>query len=108
MKLLTNLSFAIIIAVFLAFAVPNSAFASNGNNFSNFTNFFHFNSNHGNDNNNNDNNNNDNKDKDKEDCKKHPEKRECHADVPEFGFVTGAIALLSSGGTFLFLKKRFN
>ena len=27
--------------------------------------------------------------------------------VPEFGFIPGVIALLSSGGSFLFLKKTF-
>lgn len=46
------------------------------------------------------------KDDDHDFCRKNPEKRECHIDVPEFGFIPGAIALLSSGGFFFFLKKR--
>ncbi|OGM10698.1 hypothetical protein A2Z22_05320 [Candidatus Woesebacteria bacterium RBG_16_34_12] len=28
--------------------------------------------------------------------------------VPEFGLIQGAVAMLSSGGAFYFLKKRFN
>ena len=28
--------------------------------------------------------------------------------VPEFGLVTGAVAMFTSGGAFLFLKKRYN
>ncbi len=39
-------------------------------------------------------------------CHLHPEFNGCHPSVPEFGLIPGAIALLSSGGTFLFLKKR--
>jgi hypothetical protein len=46
------------------------------------------------------------KNDDENDCQKHPERKECNASVPEFGVIPGAIALLTSGGTFIFLKKR--
>jgi hypothetical protein len=128
MKLFIILSFALLIFSGFALATPVSSFATNNNNNNNYTHFLAnwklwpiFN-NHNNkdnskkDNNNKDNNknnnnhndNNKNKPKDDNDCGKHPEKGECHVNVPEFGAIPGAIALVSSGGTFLYFKKRYN
>jgi len=113
-KFLINLSLALLIFSVFAFTIPTSVFAttvntniqtssSTGNNFiSNFIN------NWNGDNHNNDDDNDDDDDDDNDDkfCRKHPEHRKCRVDVPEFGMIPGVIAALTSGGTYLFLKKR--
>lgn len=44
----------------------------------------------------------------KNDCIKHPENPNCTVSVPEFGFVPGVVAALTSAGSFLVLKRRKN
>lgn len=102
MKLLSILLFAIISFSGYALATPVSSFAeSNSNN----------NSNHSNDKRDKDEDD-DKGDKDKDEeknvCKKHPEKPQCQVSVPEFGAIPGVIALITSGGTFFYFKRRYN
>src|ERR1035437_1873351 len=104
MKLLISLSFALLNFSGIALATPVSSFATTNNN----------NNQNQNHNQNDDKNCNKHperseckKEKDDKDCNKHPERNECHVSVPEFGTIPGAIALVSSGGSFLFLKKRY-
>lgn len=83
---------------------PNTALAGNnqgGNNNHNNNHCYGFPWNRHCDNNN-------DHDHDRDNCRKHPERGECHTSVPEFGMIPGAIALLSSGGTFLYMKKRYS
>ncbi len=103
MKILITLLFALVIFSGFATVNPSSSLATSGNN------------NHSNEQDNDKKDKEDKKDKkdkkdkedkDDKDCRKHPERSECHAEVPEFGIIPGALAALSSGGAFLYLRKK--